>query len=429
MADTFVFTDNVRETEIDGLRLFTVPTPVDRVVTWTGAFQTAPDFAAGDKLVQEFVVQLLDKGTRTRDRFAIAEVLESRGAKLSFNNQGLWVGFSGASLRDDVPEVLAVMAEQLRDPLFDPDELEKVRARVAARIQRSMENTGAQADRALARRLYPRQHPNYAFTAEESLERTQAITLEEVRAYHEAHFGARALTVAFAGDLDAGLVERTMQDRLGDWPAPDAEQRYAHAAEPEAPGVVDVPVPDKANLDVRVGHTLRLRRDDADYVPLLLANYIFGGNFSARLMDIIRGQMGLTYGIGSTLDGVTVQYDGHFEIRVTLSPENLERGIEAILDEVRRYVDEGATAEELADKQTTLTGLFTVGLGTTRGLGRVVLRNAKRGFDLAYLDAYPRELTGTTLDDVNAAIRTHLDPGALHIARAGTLPAATPIDS
>lgn len=416
--------ERVVDRRVGPCRLLTLRTPVSNVVSWRGSFRALPDFARGDELLQSLVVSMLDKGTRHRDRFAIAEFLENRGAQVRFDADGLYVEFSGRALREDVLEVLAVVAEELREPLLDADEFGKAKARVAASLQRSMESTGVQASGALARRLYAPAHPNYAAAPAEQLQRLQAYTPEDVLAYHERHFGAQALTLVCVGDLDEAGLEAAVARTFGDWPAADVAPLHETAARPEAPGRTALPMPDKQNVDVRIGHAIGLRRDEPEYVPLYLGNYILGGNFSARLMAVIRDEMGLTYGIRSGLSGVTTDYEGHWYVGVTLSQENVERGVEATMAEVRRFVEDGVRADEVEEKKTTITGSFKVGLATTGGLASALLANVERGFDVGYLDRFPAEIEALTLDQVNAAIRSHLDPANVHVALAGMLPEA-----
>ncbi|MFB3133981.1 MAG: M16 family metallopeptidase, partial [Rhodothermales bacterium] len=267
----------VEERVVGPCRVLMLKTPVQAVVSWRGSFLAYPDMAAGERLVQGLAVQLLDKGTRLRDRFALAEALENRGAQLQFTSEALRVVFQGRALRDDVTEVLQIMAEELRQPLFDAAEFDKAKAQYQAALQRSLENTAAQAVAALSRQIYDTAHPNYLPPTRQSVARLDALTVEQVRAYHARHFGARDLLLVFVGDLDPDAIEKAVRDAFGDWPAQETPPAYAITTEPREPGQNRVLMPGKMNLDVRMGHALPVRRQDEDYLPLYLANYVLGG--------------------------------------------------------------------------------------------------------------------------------------------------------
>lgn len=138
-------------------------------------------------------------------------------------------------------------------------------------------------------------------------------------------------------------------------------------------------------------------------------------------MATVRDEQGLTYGIHAALEGISTEHDGHFEIEVTLSQDRLEEGIAATLAQVRRFVEEGVTEEELAEKKDTLTGLFQTGLSTTAGLATALLINIERGFGPGYLDRYPEEIRAVTRPQVNEVVQRYLNPEALHTVVAGSV--------
>lgn len=416
------FARRVTDRSVGPLRLLTLPTPVESVVSLHGAFRTHPDYAAGESLLQVLTVSLLDRGTKSRDRFEVAQILENRGAKLNLFSDGIRVGFSAKALQKDVPTVVDVLADVLRNPLFDPEEFDKAKSRLIARLRRMMEDTSKQSDAALSRLLYAPNHPNYDADPEAELERVTNYAIEDVRQYHADHFGSDDMIAVGVGDLNESDLEEAMASAFGDWPSHGTPASFDTDPLDQPADRVVVPMADKTNIDVTMGHGLPLRRQDEDYIPLYLGNYILGGNFSARLMTVVRDDMGLTYGIGSGLSGISTDYRGHWTVHVTLSQENLEEGIAATRAQAEKLVNEGVTPEELEDKKTTLTGSFKVRLAKTSNLAEMLLTNAERRFDLDYLDRYPRLVDQTTHEQVNEAIGRYLDPDRLHVAMAGSVP-------
>ena len=403
--------------------LLVLPTATRDVVSFRGSFLTGPDLAASDDVALGVVADVLDKGTRHRDRHGFADELDGRGARLAFYTDSLRIGFAGRALRDDLPEVLALAAEALREPLLDPDEVRKAVDRSVAGVRRSRESTAQQAGGALARRLVGPDHPNYVFTTEDEEARIAAVTPERAAEAWQRHVGSDGFRLAVVGDADPGAVAATVSGVFGGWPAHGRTARFAPAAAPETPGRTDVPIADRTSLDVRLGHPVSLRRDSADFLAAYAAVFALGGNFSSHLMQTIRDEQGLTYGIGAALGGVAVEHDAVFGVSVTLSRDSLERGVAAVRAEVERFVDAGVPAATLAQVQTTLAGLHVVALATTGGLAARLLVNAERGFDVAYLDEYPDRVRSLTPGDVTAALRVYVRPGDLHTAIAGTFPA------
>ncbi|MDQ7041294.1 MAG: pitrilysin family protein [Rhodothermus sp.] len=415
------FAERVVEITAGPCRLYVLPVPVEQVVTLRGSLRTWPDFAAGETLVQRLVVAMLDRGTRRRDRFELARLLEDRGAHLSFTSKGSRVEFAGRMLRRHLADVLPLLAEQLREPRFDPGEFEKARLHVQAQLQQQLEQTSTRARIALSQRLYPSAHPNYRRDPAAELERLASLTLEDVQAYHAAHFGANELVLVLVGNVQPEVAEPLVRAAFADWAPHRVTPCFAAEAAPQPPDRVTIQVPDRQNLDVLMGHAVALRRQHPDYIPLYVGTYVLGGNFSARLMATVRDEQGLTYGIHAALEGISTEHDGHFEIEVTLSQDRLEQGLKATLEQVQRFVDEGVTEEELAEKKESLTGLFQTGLSTTSGLATALLINIERGFGPGYLDRYPEEIRAVTRQQVNEAVQRYLHPEALHTVVAGSV--------
>ena len=414
----------VHDLQAGPARLLMLPTPVRDVVSFRGSFQTVPDMSSDDDVVQSLTGVLLDKGTSSRDRFAIAEVLEGRGARLSFYSDGLRMGLSGRALREDLPEVLALAGEILRQPAFEPEQVEKAKTRAIAGVRRAREATDSQAAGALARRLYTLPHPNYVLTPEEEIERIEGVTPERIRRFHAEHVRPRDLVLAFVGDLDPETIASTLTTSLDGWTASPSAPVFDASASPQSPGEEVVEMAERRNLDVRMGHALDLRRDHDDYLALYTAVFALGGNFSSRLMQTVRDEQGLTYGISASLSNVTVEHDGHLAVSVTLSQENLDRGIAATRDQIERFVSEGLDADLLSRTQTTLAGRHVVGLATTGGIAARLLINAERGFDVGYLDRYPDAIHALTPTGVTDVLKRHLRLDDLHTVTAGTLPVA-----
>ena len=153
----------------------------------------------------------------------------------------------------------------------------------------------------------------------------------------------------------------------------------------------------------------------------MLGIYILGGNFSARLMQTVRDKQGLTYGIGSSISGVSFGADGYWNIWGTFSPDILKKGIEATKEQVDLWFNKGVTEDELSAKKTTISGSYKVSMDSTAGLAAKILSNAEHGRELSYLDEYPKIIESISLSEVNRAIKKYDNPNKLYLVAAGTL--------
>ncbi len=413
------YAQRVVRKEIGPCRLFVLKTGVRDVVSVRLSFDTHPDFASGDELVQDVAAALLDKGTRRRDRFELAAVLEDRGASLSFSGSGVRIRASGRMLRDDIRSVIPLLGEILTDPAFDEDEIAKTRQRITGALRRSMSDSHHRAAVELSRHVFVRGHPEFMATPEEELRALELVSSSSLRAYHAAKFRGPVRIVA-VGDVDIDLLDHAVADAFSSWTTGDSSDgRYPDPPD-TAPGVSSTPIADRPNLDIQLGHSVPVRRDDPEYDALRLGVFALGGNFSARLMGRVRDELGLTYGIGSSLSGIGVHHGGMWQTGLTLSADRLDEGLEATRQELTRFVGGGVTDDEVAVNRETLGARYVVGLATSGGLAAALLAAEENGFGEGYLDDYPNRIGDVTMERVNRVVREYLDPGALHVSIAGS---------
>ncbi|MBO6576072.1 MAG: insulinase family protein [Rhodothermales bacterium] len=405
--------------------LIVLPTGIRDVVTVRGSVDTWPDFRAGGELVQEMMAGTLDKGTLQQDRFEIASVLENLGAQMSFSGSTARVRCSARCLRADLDAVMGLLFEQLLQPAFDDSELDKSRDRLQASIQRGIADAGYRADLALARRAYPAGHPNYMLSPDEEAAVVTAVDRNQVVAAHSRLLAGHPRLV-IVGDVDVDACRRAVESAAAGWSG------SASPATPDLPGTgiakpgsEEVHIADRDNLDVRWGHAVDLTRTDDDFLAAYMASFVLGGNFSARLMNIVRDKEGLTYGVGSGLRGFDQRYNGMWRVHVTLSQDNLDRGIEVTEAVLRDFVADGVTADELLEKQDTIAGSFQVRLATTAGIAGALLQQMEDGRDASWVDRYPERVRGCTVEAVNESIARYFDTDRLFRAVAGSIPERT----
>ena len=187
--------------------------------------------------------------------------------------------------------------------------------------------------------------------------------------------------------------------------------------------------PDKSNAVFSARQNMALNDDDPDYAALLVANNIFGGGaLKSRLGDRIRQKEGLSYGVGSSInadDSIEGKDDaGSFAIQAIAAPQNMARVEAAAREELARLVADGITAAELQDAVSGLLTEREQGRANDAQVAGMLQDQLYFGRTMQFtadLDARYRALT---VDQVNAAIRRHLDPAKLSTFTAGDFAAA-----
>ena len=148
---------------------------------------------------------------------------------------------------------------------------------------------------------YPRGDVRYARTFDEQLQDLNALTLEQVRAFHARFYGARFAQFGAAGDIDVPALQRALQVGFGDWNAGEPFTRVPQPLLPARGETLRLITPDKQNADLRARLPVPLSDADADYPALSMANYLLGSGGSSRLWKRIRETEGLSYSVHSQI--------------------------------------------------------------------------------------------------------------------------------
>jgi zinc protease len=329
--------------------------------------------------------------------------------------------FSGKCLRKDFSLVIGLLAEQLRTPAFSDEEFTKLQKQIAGRLQRALEQTTYRSNQAFAAAIYPPGHPNYEPSPAAFLAAVKAATVADLRAFHQKFYGPAGLTVIAVGDVDAERLQADVAQAFAGWTGGVKTPAYARTTSHlDVDRNQTVYMADKPNVSVILGQATDLRHSDPDALPLRVATSILGSGFTGRLMATVRDQEGLTYGIGARVssDSYTT---GDWRISANFAPELLEKGLSSTQRELKSWYEKGVSAEEVARTKTNLAGSFQVGLATTDGMAETLLSTVNRGYPLSWIDEYPQKLNALTVEQVNAAIKKHLNPDNFVVIKAGTV--------
>jgi zinc protease len=416
--------DNAVRTKINGIDVVAIKTGAKDVVTIRGMLPAGDSRSPESNVaLADLVAGMLDKGTTTRDKFVISQVLGDVGATIGFGTNASALNLSAKCLRADLPLVLGLIAEQLRTPAFSADEFAKLKKHVAGVMQRSLEDTDFRANASYVRAVYPLGHPNREASPEEYLAAVDKATLDEVKAFHKEFYGPAAMRLVIVGDVDAAAVSAELGKVFAGWTGGSTQVRPARAGHVDAPREQDVFMADKTNVSLVWGQATQLRYGEPDALALRVGTSALGSGFTGRLMANVRDKEGLTYGIGSFIANDTY-VDGDWRITANFSPDLLGKGIESTKRQLTAWHKDGITAEELANNKGKFVGAFKLGLSTTTGMATTVLNTLNRDLPLTFVDEFGGKINALTLAQVNGAIKQHLNPEQMVMIKAGTVPGA-----
>lgn len=349
-----------------------------------------------------FVAAGLQRGTRSRSSQDIAHALDAMGASVAIRPDMETVTFSLRTLPEDATAVLEIIGDVLMHPSFPPDEVEKARRELLTGLRIALQDTRQVAERAFRALAYPSNHP-HARSPDGDLEVFETTRREDVLRFHETHYRPEATVLALVGDLpvpDAlGAVERifALWPRQGVWRLPSVPP----VGTPATSRRQEVRLAGKTQSDLVVG-VPGIARTDPTFYETMLANLTLGQlGMMGRLGDRVREQQGMAYYVFSDLRAGLLA--GPWWIRAGVNPQNEQRATASILEEVRRFQEEGPDAGELADARAFLVGSLAIRLETNPGVAQMLADIEFFGLGLDYLLRYPAIIEGITREAVQEA--------------------------
>ncbi|NJC95076.1 MAG: insulinase family protein [Anaerolineae bacterium] len=387
-------------------------------VVISGYFDAGAIFDPDKKLgLADFVTSALMRGTRKRTFDQIYNALESVGASLGFSTGVHKSGFNGRSLAEDLPLLFDLLSEALTEPAFPKVEMERLRAQIMTGLAIRAEDTSEMASLVFDQILFDG-HP-YSRPEDGHPETVAKITREDLVGFHRGHYGPRGMVIAIVGAVKAEEAVRQVKRALGGW------QVKGQKEAPELPGVKLLKrtikkhhrIVGKSQSDIVIG-TNGPKRRDPEFMPALLGNNVLGQfGMMGRIGDVVREKSGLAYYAYSSLSaGVG---PGSWEVNAGVNPQNVKRATDLILDELKRFIDEGVTEAELADSKANFVGRLPLSLESNGGMANALLNIERHDLGLDYYQRYAELVNKVSREDVLITARKYIDPEKLAIAVAG----------
>jgi zinc protease len=360
---------------------------------------------------------MLTRGTTKRSRAELQDAFDKLNASVSIGGDGATIEVR----RDNLAAALRLVAEALREPAFPAAEFEEMKRAALTSAEAQRGDPGALAGVRLARHLhaYPEGHPHYTPTVDERIGWMRKATLKDAVACYRELFGATGADFAVVGEFDADETARLAEELFGGWKTPHAFTRVPARYFERARFENDVLTPDKANAVLRGGLNLKMRDDHPDFAAMVLANHLLGGSSVARVPARVREKEGLSYSTFTSFTSSAFDESASFRVSSIFAPENRARVESAIREELARAAREGFSPAEVETGKKALLEARRLSRTQDRALaGRLgSYLFAKRTF--AWDIEFEAKIAALTAEQVNAALRRHIDPERLSVVTAG----------
>ncbi len=376
----------------------------------------------GRTTAAELAGGMLLRGTAKHTRQQIKDEFDKLKARVSINGGVTQATVSIEATRDNLPAVLKLLTECLRESNFPASEFETLKQETLAGIEEGKSEPQQIAVTAYRRHAspYPKGDVRYIATPDEEITEAKAATLEDAKKFYGDFYGASNGELAVVGDFDAKEIGQLVEALFSAWRSPRPFARVPNLYNDVPATHESFETPDKANAFFLAGMNLPLRDEDPDYPPLVLGNYMLGGGFlNSRLATRIRQKEGISYGVGSQLQASALDKSGSFVTFAIYAPQNAGKLETAFQEEIARALKSGFEEKEIAEAKSGYLQSRQVSRAQDAQLARTLATDLFIHRTLAWDAELEKKIEGLTGEQILASLRRQIDPAKITIVKAG----------
>lgn len=348
--------------------------------------------------VSSMMGSLLGRGTKNITKDEFNEKVDFYGANVSFFSSGAFA----SSLTKYFPEILGLMADGMKNPVFSKEEFDKEVQVTLDGLKSNEKSVTAAARRVENVLTYGRNHPFGEFTSKESVKN---ITLQDVVTNYNTYYRPNNAYLVIEGDINPKETKALVKELFADWEKGNIpEYTMPETSNPATTEINFINMDNAVQSEIAIINNVDLTLGDKDYYAALMANNILGGGGTARLFMNLREDKGYTYGSYSNLR--QNRYAGSF--RATASVRNMvtDSSVVELQKEINKIRYKKVTAEELENSKEQYIGGFVMDVQKPRTVANFALNIERYNLPEDFYENYIKNIQAVTLDDVqNAAIK------------------------
>jgi len=354
---------------------------------------------------------LLKEGTATRTSAQVDEEAASMGGNVNVTVASDETAVGADVLSEYAAGMIKLLADVVSHPLLPASELDRIRANLLRNLAIQRNTPGGQAEEAYAKAIYGDHPYGREFPTEEML---KSYTVDDVRNFYRANFGARRAHIYVVGRFDDSLVN-DVTSAFENWDQGQSPVDQVPKLTPKASFVL-IDRPGAVQSTIRFGLPVPPPAS-SDYIPLAVLDSLLGGAFNSRITANIREQKGYTY---SPYSSVYTKYhvaEWHEQADVTTAVTG--PAMTEIVKEIDRLRKEPPSAAELQGIKNYMAGYFVIRNSTSQGVIRQLRLVDLQGLPPDWLRNYVPNVLKVTPSDVQRIAETYLDPNKMTLVVVG----------
>jgi len=353
--------------------------------------------------ISNLVALMLTRGTAGLTAQAVAERVDRIAADVTGFSGRDSLGLKAQFLSKYQDEGWEIVADILRNPSFDSDELEKVKEITSAAIDRSKDDLVQRTLNLFKKTLYGG-YP-YSLPLIGTDTSIPSISRQDLISYYHTVAVPENMVIAVVGDVVPEEILARIVDLFGSLSGTAASPPAKPVAKPLSPIRVSETSGDKKQAHIMYGFLGTDYLSDDQYALEVLWAAL--GGMGGRMFMELREKQGLAYAVEAfNVGGVG---PGFFGVYMATAPKNLSIAVDGIKKELTRIKDEGISAEELTRAKNYLVGNFEISLQENLSTASLMAADELYGLGYDYFRRYPEKIDAVTESDVRRVAGDYLD--------------------
>ena len=363
----------------------------------------------------EFTAQAMTRGTKRRNAARIAQEIEAIGGSFQASASYEATLFSCKSLSKDIKTCLTILPDVMTSPRFPESEIDIIRRNLHASVRQRLDDAGQLASAHFQSALWGEGHPRGQIMSARTID---GIGRKDLVDWHKRWMRPNNAILAISGNFQEGQLQAQLERSFGRWRTAELP-KTPEVALPKLRGMKIrlVDKPGQTQSHIRIGH-YGLAHSDPNFYAAMVFNYTLGGGqFSSRLMKVVRSAEGKAYTASSSFD--RNQEVGAFVAATFTRSAETVATIKLMMKVVAGMGKEGPNADELSAAITNIAGSYATRFETAGDIASALLAAELHGFGHEYVSQYPLKIAGVTQANAAAAAARVLDPVNFHLVVVG----------
>jgi len=355
---------------------------------------------------------MMGNGTTSISKDEFNEKLDFLGASFNIGSQSAGVN----TLSKYFPEVLGLIADAVKNPLFTQEEFEKQQAQLIQGLKSGENSVDEIARRAQSALVYGVNHPYGEFETEKS---AKNVTLEDVKKFYSEYFIPNNGYLVIIGDVNFKEVKKLVKKNFGKWEKGTLPAYTIPAVKNVAKTEINfINMPNAVQSNIAVMNAIDLKMRNPDYFALKLANKIFGGGGEGRLFLNLREDKGYTYGAYSNF-GSNERTSSTFKSSASVRNIVTDSSVVEFIKEIKNFRNTKVTAEELKNAKAAYVGNFVMAIERPSTVASYALNIVTKNLPKDFYETYLQKINAVTVEDIQRVAQKYFSADQARIVIVG----------